>query len=265
MTYTNETLLDIASQAATAAAQVALHHMEKGVSFELKKGEKHSLSDLVSVADRNAEQAIIAVIKSVRPQDVILGEEGGLHPGESDVVWIVDPIDGTLNFAYGRPDWGVSVAAGTKTPEGTFVPLAAVVDAPLRNERFTATATSPAKRNNEPISPTSITSLAEAMLELGLGNKLRRSQFPTILSEVLPAVRDVRRGGSAALALCDVAMGRADIHYAPSLAPWDSAAGVLVALQAGALSTVVFGDVLVTATPGVYQPFLDLLATILQK
>lgn len=261
-TLTPAQLLAVATGAADVAGAVAVEFSTQRLEFEVKHGDKAGLSDLVSVADGAVERVVMDYVATACPDASFIAEESGAT-GTSAICWIIDPIDATMNFAYRRPDWAISIAAYQRHADGTLTPLAGVVDAPLRQERFTAAVDGPALHNGEPIAPSPATTLAEVVVELGLGNKQRRAQMPAVLAALLAEVRDVRRGGCAALALCEVAAGRVDAHYAPSLKLWDSAAGSLIASRAGAMQSTLAGDVLLTAAPGVHALLADVLTSTL--
>jgi myo-inositol-1(or 4)-monophosphatase len=209
---------------------------------------KSSPTDVVTEMDRRSEALITARIRAVRPGDTVLGEEGGQTLGGPDdpgapggrgdpalVRWVVDPLDGTVNYLYGLPDWAVSIAAEV---DGTV--LAGVVEVPRRGETFTAVAgrgawlhragTAIGLRCNSGVA------LGQALVGTGFGyDPQRRRVQGEVVAAVLPHVRDIRRGGSAAADLCSVAAGRLDAFFERGLHYWDYAAGGLIAREAGAL------------------------------
>lgn len=191
---------------------------------------KSTRTDLVTAADRASEQLIVGELRRRRPDDSILGEEGGGHEGSSGLTWIVDPLDGTINFVYGLPVFAVSIGCER---DGTRV--AGVVYDPVRDELFSAALGHGARRDGEVISVTDPPPpLAEALVSTGFGYAAdRRREQSLLLPTVLPRVRDLRRAGAAALDLCSVACGRVDAMYEAGLAPWDLAAGALVVTEAG--------------------------------
>ena len=195
---------------------------------ELTVEHKSGPGDLVSEADRDAEQAARAVLSRRRPEDAVVGEEGAPTAGASGVQWYVDPIDGTTNYLYGRDDWCVSVAAWR---DGAA--LAAVVLEPVTCRLTTATAGGGAWCDGVRLQVRRPPSLDLAVVELGLGRRDRRSRAGQVVGALVPRVRDVRRGGSAAIALANVALGRADAVWSPGLQTWDMAAGVLLVTEAG--------------------------------
>ena len=205
---------------------------------------KSSPTDVVTEMDRRSEALITEWIRAVRPGDTVLGEEGGQTlggPGATDaggharVRWVVDPLDGTVNYLYGLPDWAVSIAAEV---DGTI--LAGVVEVPRFGERFTAVAGRGAwlHRDGSAIAlrcNTGVT-LGQALVGTGFGYDASRRQVQgEVVAALLPHVRDIRRGGSAAVDLCSVAAGRMDAFFERGLNYWDYAAGGLIAREAGAL------------------------------
>jgi len=198
---------------------------------------KSSPTDVVTEMDRQAEELIRSRILAVRPGDAILGEEGG-QTGDAPVRWVIDPIDGTVNYLYGLHDWAVSIAA-----EVAGVIVAGGVNVPRRGEMFGATLgggawlESDADRENGRVAlrcgpgvP-----LAQALVATGFGYQAaRRKVQGEIVAALLPRIRDIRRGGVAAVDLCSVAAGRVDGFYERGLNYWDYAAGGLIAAEAGA-------------------------------
>jgi myo-inositol-1(or 4)-monophosphatase len=181
--------------------------------------------DLVSEADLVAERAIRDVLRARRPDDTIVGEEGDDVRGTTGLRWLVDPLDGTVNFLFGVPQWCVSVAC-----EGH---AGAIFD-PLRDELFTVAGSS-AALNGEPLSrDVARRDLATALVATGFSYDAdRRARQAQVAARVIPAVRDVRRMGSAALDLAWTAAGRCDAYYERGVEPWDIAAGMLVCAGAG--------------------------------
>ena len=220
-----DTLLDVAVQTARAAGDVALAWTRRsGLEVEHKSGP----SDLVSQADRDAEHAAREVLSRLRPDDAVVGEEAAATAGSTGVSWYVDPIDGTTNYLYGRDDWCVSVAA---VVDGLTV--AAAVLEPVPGRLTTAVPGGGTRCDGERVQVRRPPSLSVAVLELGLGRGERRARAGSVYGAVVPRLRDVRRGGSAAIALANVARGRADAVWNPGLQPWDMAAGVLLVIEAG--------------------------------
>lgn len=230
-------LLDVAVGIATAAGRLLLGARAGTTAAALEAGatRKSSATDLATAADRASEELVRAELRRRRPDDAILGEEGGATPGRSGLVWIVDPLDGTTNFVYGFPAWSVSIAVARRIEGPTALTLAGVVHDPLRGETFAAVRGGGATLNGTAIACRTTEVLGEALVGTGFGySSARRATQAALLTTVLPAVRDIRRAGSAALDLCSVACGRLDAYFESGLEPWDRAAGVLIATEAGA-------------------------------
>ena len=191
---------------------------------------KSSGTDLVTDLDRAAEARIVEQLLAARPDDGVLGEEGGERAGTSGVRWVIDPLDGTTNYVYGYPAYGVSIAAEA---DGQLV-AATVVDV-VGQERFTAALGHGAHGDGRPLAVSTETHLPSALLGTGFSyDATSRGRQAEALVAVLPAVRDIRRSGSAALDLCALAAGRLDGFWERGLSPWDRAAGSLIAAEAGA-------------------------------
>jgi myo-inositol-1(or 4)-monophosphatase len=219
----------------------------------LEVEEKADPGDLVSHADRDAEKSIRALLTRLRPDDEILGEEGGTTPGVSGIQWAVDPIDGTTNYLYGRSDWAVSVAALRKADRQLLV--GAVAEPAI--DRMTLASVGGGLTGD--VMPTATQGqsvpLMRALIEVNFGRVQQKSCAGQMVDALVPHVRDVRRGGSAACALAQLATGRVDAVWAPGLQPWDCAAGVLLVLEAGGM----VGD-LSGPTPGTWPASGDVLA-----
>jgi myo-inositol-1(or 4)-monophosphatase len=226
MTEADEhTLLAVAQEAAEAAAaelRPRFGEQARGVRT------KSTPTDLVSDADLAAESAIRAVLADHRPGDAIVGEEGGAT-GEGELRWIVDPLDGTINFLFGIPAFAVSIAC--ENASGT---LAGVVLDPIRQECFAATRSGEPTLNGAPIRASDREDLSTAMVATGFGyDTAVRARQGAVVARVLPRVRDIRRVGAAALDLTWSACGRYDAYYERGLHAWDLAAGSLIAQRAG--------------------------------
>ena len=190
---------------------------------------KSSAVDVVTAADRASEELIRARILAVRPDDAIMGEEGEDHPGTSGVRWIVDPIDGTVNYLYGLPDWAVSIAA-----EIDEEIVAGVVVNGSSGVEYAAARGAGATRDGRPIGVRPTPPLAERLVLTGFGYRSDvRTHQATCVAALLPHVRDIRRMGSCALDLCHVADGSGDAYVEEGPSPWDYAAGGLVLTEAG--------------------------------
>jgi myo-inositol-1(or 4)-monophosphatase len=223
--YDEQELNAVAHEAAQAAAAELLPrfgHRQEGIRA------KSGPTDLVSDADLAAESAIRAVLARRRPDDAILGEEGGAS-GNGDLRWVIDPLDGTINFLFGVPQFAVSVAC--EDHDGALV---GVVLDPIRQETFAATRTGEPTLNGSAIAGSAREDLARALVATGFAYdaEVRGHQAAT-LARVLPRVRDIRRAGAAALDLAWAACGRYDAFYERGVKPWDIAAGALIAERAG--------------------------------
>jgi myo-inositol-1(or 4)-monophosphatase len=217
-------LLAVAVEAARAAADVLVERYEAaGGPRDLRT--KSTPTDLVSAADLDAERAIRDVLHQRRPDDAILGEEGDETAGTTGLRWVVDPLDGTVNFLFGLPQWCVSVAC-----EGR---VGVILD-PIRGECFDVVAGGSATLDGEPLHPSSRTELATALVATGFnydsGVRARQAQ---VVAEVIPRVADIRRMGSAALDLAWTAAGRYDAFYERGVSAWDVAAGTMLCTAAG--------------------------------
>lgn len=221
-------LLDVAMLAATRVSDI-LNGFFEGPARNV--GSKSTPTDLVSDADRAAEKFLVDFFKHERPDDGILAEEGGGRESRSGITWVIDPLDGTVNFLFGIPVWCVSIAA--QDADGG---LAGVVYDPNRDELFAAARGEGSTLNGEPIQVGAKADLAEALIGTGFSYDAEaRSEQASILSRVLPKVRDLRRAGSAAIDLATLACGRFDGFYEAPMEAWDKAAGVLIVQEAGGI------------------------------
>lgn len=240
-------LSDLARDLAVEAARIA--HESRPADLGVA-GTKSSVTDVVTEMDRLVEQHLRTRLAEVRPDDAVHGEEDSYRPGTTGLTWVIDPIDGTVNYLYGRAGWSVSVAvvAGDPRIAGDWEPLAGAVADPSAAEVYVAHQGGGARRSsftddgglgaatelrvNEPVE------LGMALVETGFGYLAeRRAQQAQVVAGLLPQVRDIRRVGSAALDLCWVAAGEADAYYESGLNSYDIAAGVLIAREAGAVVT----------------------------
>jgi myo-inositol-1(or 4)-monophosphatase len=264
-------LLGLAVDVAQAAAAMLAAGRPAGPSGRPEVADtKSSPTDVVTEMDRAAEALIRERLLAARPRDAILGEEGGEQAGRygpGQVRWVVDPLDGTVNYLYGLPDWSVSVAAEV---DGTVV--AGVVTVPSHGEMFTATLgggawlwvgdATVALRCNTGVP------LEQALVSTGFGYEVpRRAVQGEVVGAVLPRVRDIRRGGSCAVDLCSLAAGRVDAYYERGVNYWDWAAGGLVASEAGArlggLTRAEAGSSMtIAAEPVLFAQLRDLLASL---
>jgi myo-inositol-1(or 4)-monophosphatase len=242
-------LRHLAERVARQAGALLAHGLDE---VRAEVSTKSTGTDMVTEMDRASERLIVAGLLGARPHDGILGEEGADEPGTSGVRWVVDPLDGTTNYLYGFPGFNVSIAAEVHDEAAVGVVLDIV-----RGELFSAVRGQGATRDGRPIRASDATDLAHALVGTGFSyDAARRRRQAEVLVEVLPAVRDIRRQGAAALDLCSVACGRLDGYYERGLAPWDLAAGGLIAREAGAAvvgwdgGPAVAGSV-VAAAPGI--------------
>jgi myo-inositol-1(or 4)-monophosphatase len=225
MSVSEEELLAVAHEAAGAAAQELMSRFGGHVQGIRTKS---TATDPVSEADLAAEAEIRRVLGERRPEDAILGEEGGAT-GEGEMRWIVDPLDGTVNFLFGIPQFSVSVAC----QDGDSMVVGVVLD-PVREETFAATRSGPPTLNGETISGSSRDDLATALVSTGFAyDAAVRAKQALVMERLLPRVRDIRRAGSAALDLAWLACGRYDAYYERGVNLWDYAAGALIAARAG--------------------------------
>jgi myo-inositol-1(or 4)-monophosphatase len=252
-------LLEVAIQLAKDAGKVALE-MREGVE---QLDPKSSPTDVVTAADKAVERMLVDGIRTARPDDGILGEEGASDDGTSGLRWVVDPIDGTVNYLYGIPQWAVSL--GIEDADGGLV---GVVYDPAKDELWQAVRGCGATLNGTPLRCSGVTSLAQSLVATGFGyDESRRAAQARILPGLLPKVRDIRRIGAGSLDLCAVAAGRVDAYYEQGLSPWDLAAGALIATEAGARVEGLHGrppsyDLVVAAGPGVFDALHELLAAV---
>ena len=222
---TNTQLLELATELSNKAKDLIVAH---GSPKEI--AEKSSRSDIVTEVDELVERMIRSELRAVRPEDSILGEEQASYQGESEYTWVIDPIDGTTNFVYDIPNFAVSIAV---IHEDQCV--AAVVYDIGNDELYRAERGRGASRNGKSISPTSITSVKDALVGTGFSydSKRRGRQAQTLLAMV-ETFRDIRRAGAASIDICWVACGRLDAFYEQGLWPWDYKAAELIATEAGA-------------------------------
>jgi myo-inositol-1(or 4)-monophosphatase len=269
-----DALLEVAVEAARMAGALLIERVRHGA--EHRVSSKSTPTDLVSEADLAAERAIRELLRERRPNDGFLGEEsGGKEAGSSGLIWVVDPLDGTVNFLFGIPQWCVSVAV--RDDRGT---LAGAVYDPNRDELFTASRdgramlveragalelTGRGRGEREGGSARSREDLATAMVATGLAYDAHvREAQAKVLARLAPRVRDIRRFGSAALDLTWTAAGRYDAYFERSVKLWDIAAGALVCERAGleVLELPVYENLpwgILVARPALAQPLLELV------
>lgn len=249
-------LRDLAVRVALEAADLVSRRRSEGVAVTATKSTP---TDVVTAADRESEELIRKRLLEARPSDGVLGEEGANVAGTSGVTWVVDPIDGTVNYLYDIPAYGVSIAA-----EVDDVVVAGTVVNPVNGEIFSAVRGGGATLNGGPITVSGTTELDQSLIATGFGySVLRRRAQAAVLGKVIVNVRDIRRFGSAALDLCAVACGRVDGYYERGLNHWDLAAGALIAEEAGAMVGGADGaagsELMIAATPSIFSDLRDVL------
>ena len=249
-------LLELAIRLAREAGALALS-MRAGIRTE---STKSSPTDVVTAADRAVERLLVDGIRAARPDDGLLGEEGAGRTGSTGLRWVVDPIDGTVNYLYGLPQWAVSI--GVERDRETVV---GVVLDPAKDELFTAVRGGGSFLDGAPLRCSGVADLAQTLVATGFGYDVRRRAAQArVLPDLLTRVRDLRRVGAGALDLCMVASGRVDAYYEQGLSPWDLSAGGLVATEAGARLGGLRGrpagyPMTLAAAPGVFDALHDLL------
>jgi myo-inositol-1(or 4)-monophosphatase len=226
-------LLELARTIALDAAELVRRRRAEGVAVAASKS---SQEDVVTFADREAETLIRTALAAARPDDAFYGEESGGAEGSSGITWVVDPIDGTVNYLYGIPAYAVSIAAvegGIDAASWTV--LAGVVVNPALGEVFSASKDGGAFLGDQRLRCNTGVETSQTLLGTGFSYtadvRARQGEF---VAGMLPLVRDIRRAGAAALDLCSVAAGRLDAYVERGLNPWDYAAGSLIAREAGA-------------------------------
>ncbi len=258
-----ESLRDLALDVARAAAALVREHRAGPVEVA---GTKSSDVDVVTETDRASEELVRRLLLEARPDDAVLGEEGDDVAGTSGVRWVVDPIDGTVNFLYGLPQYAVSIAAEVEGAAGSEVVAGVVLNVATGAEY--AAHLGPdgpvATRDGRPIGVRAVAPAAQMLVATGFSydSDVRERQARSLV-RLLPRVRDVRRLGSCALDLCAVADGTVDAYVEEGVHLWDHAAGALVARGAGARTEVLTGasgrDLLVCAPAGSFDEFRALV------
>lgn len=235
-------LLELAVQIAKKAGNLLLER-----PAHLSVDTKTSDIDIVTQMDKLSEKLIVESILAVRPDDGIIGEEGANRPSKSGYTWVIDPIDGTVNYFYNMHGWSVSIAIRDANAEDGVV--VGVVYAPTLNSLFTATRGGGAYLNGVAIKANNPVELNKALIATGFHyrNELREIQLKQFTQLILQ-VRDIRRNGSAAMDICHVAAGLVDGYYEMGLHPWDRDAAELIATEAGAKLSV-HGELTIAAGP----------------
>ncbi len=251
--YDPRELETVAASVARAAAALIRTHLGRAT----KLGAKSSPTDVVTRTDVDAEELIRRLLADATPDAGVLGEEGGQAPTPSGrqrtrLQWVVDPLDGTINFVYSLPVMAVSVAAAL---DGGVV-ASAVVDV-LSDETFSASAGNGARVDGDRIEVSGCPSLARALVLTGFSYTAQiRGRQGNIVQALLPAARDIRCFGSAALQLCWVGAGRADAYFERDIKVWDYVAGAHIAREAGALIELPCpenDDLVIVASPAVFE------------
>jgi myo-inositol-1(or 4)-monophosphatase len=251
-------LLELAEQIAREAGRLIVEQRPRSLTVAATKS---SATDIVTEMDEASERLLVSRIRAARPDDGVLGEEGAERAGTSGVTWVVDPIDGTVNYLYEIPSYAVSVGVRV----GGEVVVGVVVN-PVSGEVWTARKGAGAFLDGQPVRVNTAPDLSMALVGTGFGyDSAQRERQAQWLTRVLPRVRDIRRAGAASLDLCALATGRLDGYYEQGLKPWDLAAGGLVAREAGAtvagLRGGVAGEAFTVAAP---EPLFGQLARLLE-
>jgi myo-inositol-1(or 4)-monophosphatase len=226
-------LLDTALRVAREAASLAAERRRGTVTVAESKS---SSVDIVTAVDREVEALVRKRLAELQPGDGFLGEEGGRAERSTSLTWVVDPIDGTVNYLYDIPQYAISIAVveGDPTP-GNWTELAGVVINAASGREFTAIRGGGAFSNGVPLMVNRPESLGQSLLSTGFSYSQHiRTQQAHVMAAVMPHIRDMRRMGAASLDLTALAAGQLDIYFERMLQPWDHAAGVLIAREAGA-------------------------------
>lgn len=225
-------LLNIARSIAQEAGELALTTRRRGVEVAATKSTD---TDIVTFADQAVQDFVRTRLSELRPQDGFFGEENGGSRSSSGLTWVVDPIDGTVNYLYDIPQWAVSIAVVEGDPDpSTWTALAGAVINPSSGELYTASAGGGAFLGNTQIHVGQQSDIALALVSTGFAySSEKRGRQSKMLTEVLPRVRDIRRAGACSLDLCAVAIGRNDAYFEHGVKPWDHAAGALIVREAG--------------------------------
>jgi myo-inositol-1(or 4)-monophosphatase len=255
-------LLKVGVTVVRSAADLAYRLRVEGIGAV---DTKTSPTDVVTAADKAVEHQVVSALRELRPNDAVLGEETGVTRAGNggSVRWILDPIDGTVNYLYGLPQYAVSLAAEV---DGRVV--AGVVRNPATGEEWTALRGAGAWRDGRRLACSTVTDLGQSLVATGFGyDPARRAHQARVLADLLPIVRDIRRIGAASMDLCRTGEGTLDAYYEKGLALWDHAAGGLVGTEAGLRVTGLAGappgpDFVLAAPEGIYDGLHDLLVAL---
>ena len=258
-----EELLRFATKMAGSGAKVHRDGLEKAVSFQTKSTDL----DLVTEIDAETERIVFGLIRNERPNDSIIGEEGNSHEGDSGVCWIIDPLDGTVNYLHRYPAFGISIGV-----EIDNVGVVGVVYDTYHEQIYSGAVDKQGTCNNETITVSNCDSLQNALIGTGfLPNREVRVRQGKVLTEILPNVRDIRRSGSPVIDLCRVASGVLDGFYEFGLEKWDISAGSIIAQSSGAKVTVLpvaeetENPLIVASAPGIHEELLKLVSDAWQR
>jgi myo-inositol-1(or 4)-monophosphatase len=252
-------LLDLCVALASGAGDLVRNARHAGMSVATKS----TATDLVTEVDTECERWLTAQILARRPDDAILGEEGAGHSGTSGVRWLIDPIDGTVNFVLGIPQYAVSVAA-----EIDGVIVAGAVTNPVSGEQFRASRGGGAFYGEDRLTGPRDVPLERAVVGTGFGYDVAlRTRQAAVAARLLPRIADLRRIGCAALDLCFLAAGRLDAYVEAGLHPWDHAAGGLIVTEAGGVISGLrgrepSGQLFAAAGPTLAPAFFALLESL---
>ena len=249
-------LLTLANKIAVCGALVHREGFGRAISQRTKSSEL----DVVSEIDTKTERVLVEKILTNRPDDSIISEEGNNHQGTTGVCWVIDPLDGTVNYLHGYPEFGISIGVEIENV-GTI----GIVYDTHREQVFRGITDQYAVCDDKPISASNCRSLQNALIATGfLPNREARIRQGKILTEVLPKVRDIRRSGSPVIDLCRVASGIIDGFYEFGLKRWDMSAGSVIAQAAGAKVTVLqaggnISPLIVASTPDIHDHLIELI------
>ena len=235
-----ESMLSIARRAAANAGQVLMRHLSNGVVMRDKSAHGGASYDLVSDADIEAEETVAAVLRAEFPEHELLGEETLRGPVDAEHLWIIDPLDGTNNFAHGIPHFAVSLAYWYRGE-----PTLGVIHNPARDDWYVALRGHGATHNDRPVQVSPATELSKALVGCGFyydRGQMMRSTLDAIGELFESNIHGIRRFGTAALDLCQVGCGQFGAFFEYQLSPWDFAAGVLFVTEAGGRVTTTSGQ-----------------------